>query len=182
MPLPLVPIIAGASALSGLFGGGQYRPPDPSTLRRQFGPGALSGDTTQLFQFLLKSPQFQALLNQNAIQGQQFQGNLAQGLAQRGLSTSGIGTIANAAGQSAVSSGALGLRAGLFNQAGDMAQQNLLARLSAYMSGQNQIAGQPTWLSQLSGAGLGASLPYLMGLGGSRGGTGVSNPFMTAGG
>src|SRR5678815_309266 len=117
--------IAGISALAGLFGGSTYKPPDASMLRRQFGPGALSGDTTQLFQFLLRSPQFQNMLNQNAIQGQQFQRDLSQGLAQRGLSTSGIGTIANAAGQSAVSSGALGLRGDLFNQAGSLAQQNL---------------------------------------------------------
>ena len=172
MPIPLAAIGAGAGLLGGLFGGGAKGPTglDPATLQKFFGAGALSGDITQLYQLLARSPQFQQMLLQNSIQGQQFQGDLSAGLAQRGLSTSGIGTIANAAGQSAISSGELGLRGGLFGSAGSLAQQNLLARLQSYTQGRLGQPQQPSMLSQIGGDLLGASIPSLFQMGGNRGG------------
>lgn len=162
MPIPLAAIGAGAGLLGGLLGGGQKGPTglDPATLQKFFGAGALSGDITQLYQLLAKSPQFQQMLLQNSIQGQQFQGDLSAGLAQRGLSTSGIGTIANAAGQSAISSGELGLRGGLFGSAGSLAQQNLMQRLQSYTQGRLNQPSQ-SFLGQIGGDLLGASIPSL---------------------
>jgi hypothetical protein len=175
MPLPIAAIGAGLGALGGLLGGGPKGPTglDANTLSRLFGAGALGGDITQLYSLLAKSPQFQSVLNQNAIQGSQFQNDLAGGLAQRGLNTSGIGTIANAAGASARSSGELGLRGGLFGTAGSLAQQNLLARLQSYTQGRMGQPSGPSFLSQISGDVLGASIPSLFAMGGGGGG-GVS--------
>jgi hypothetical protein len=127
-----------------------------------FGPQVLSHDTNQLYQMLSQSPQFASLLGQNAVQGQQFQGNLSSSLAQRGLSTSGIGSIAGAAGQSAIQSGESALRGGLFGQAGSLAQQNLLARLQAYQGFQQAQIGQPSKMQEFSGDILGALSPLLM--------------------
>jgi hypothetical protein len=170
MPFPLAAIGAGAGLLGGLLGGGQKGPTglDPGTLNKFFGAGALSGDITQLYQLLSRSPQFQQMLLQNSIQGQQFQGDLSAGLAQRGLSTSGIGTIANAAGQSAISSGELGLRGGLFGSAGSLAQQNLMQRLQSYTQGRLGQPQGPSFLSQISGDVLGASIPSLFQMGGQK--------------
>jgi hypothetical protein len=168
---------AGAGVLAGLLGGSgqQGNKIDAATLQRLFGSGALSKDTTGLYQMLLKSPQFQSLLSQNAVQGSQFQNNLAGGLAARGLNTSGIGTIANAAGASAIQTGDLGLRGGLFGQAGSMAQQNLMARLSAYTQGAQPQ--QPSFLSQLGGDLLGASVPSLFSMGQKKTSTVPDNPW-----
>lgn len=165
--LPLALAGAGIGGIMGLLGGGPKGPTglDPATLNKFFGAGALSGDITQLYQLLSKSPQFQQMLLQNSIQGQQFQGNLASGLAQRGLNTSGIGTIANAAGQSSISSGELGLRGGLFGQAGNLAQQNLLQRLQSYTQGRLGQPQGPSFMSQIGGDLLGAAIPSLFKMG-----------------
>lgn len=169
---PLQWLLTGGGILGGLLSGNQGPDMSAGTLNRLFGPGALSGDTQQLYQMLSQSPQFRQMLLQNSIQGGQFQNNLAQGLGQRGLSTSGIGTVANAAGQSAISSGQTALQGGLFGQAGNMAQQNLLARLGAYSQGQgmqnyqNMFRGSPG--QQAFGSFLGA-LPSLFGQGGGGG-------------
>jgi hypothetical protein len=184
MPFPLAAIGAGAGILSGLLGGGQKGPTglDANTLSRLFGSGALSGDISQLYKLLSQSPQFQQMLLQNSIQGQQFQGNLSSGLAQRGLNTSGIGTIANAAGQSATSAGELGLRGGLFGQAGSLAQQNLLARLQSYTQGRLGQPQGPSFLSQIGGDLLGSAIPSLFQMGGSGSRTGsgaIANKFGT---
>lgn len=175
MPFPLAAVGAGLGALGGLFGGGNKGPTglDAQTLSRLFGAGALGGDITQLYQLLSKSPQFQQMMLQNSIQGQQFQGDLSAGLAQRGLNTSGIGTIANAAGQSAISSGELGLRGGLFGTAGNLAQQNLMQRLQSYTQGRLGQPNQPSFLSQIGGDLLGSSIPSLFQMGGGGGGGGT---------
>lgn len=134
----------------------------------QFGPGALSADTMKLFQFLSQSPEFQAMLGQNAQAGQQFGSNLTAGLSQRGLQTSGIGTIANAAGQSATSAGESALRGGLFGQSMDSALKLLLSRLSAYSQFKTAQANQPSLFSQIFGGITGAAataLPFLSGPG-----------------
>lgn len=167
MALPIAAIGAGLGAIGSIFGGGQKGPTglDAGTLQRLFGAGALSGDISQLYKLLQASPQFQQMLLQNSIQGSQFQNDLSSGLASRGLSTSGIGTIANAAGQSAISSGELGLRGGLFGTAGSLAQQNLLARLQSYTQGR---LNQPNQQSAIGGIGtslLGASIPSLFQMG-----------------
>lgn len=159
-------IMGGSSLLGGLFG--QHKSGlDAATLQRLFGPGALEGDTLKLYQMLSTSPQFRQMLLQNSIHGEQFQNNLASGLGARGLSTSGIGTIANAAGQSAISSGESSLRGGLFGQAQEGAMQNLMARLQAYSQGQNIQMQQPSFGQQAFGSALGA-IPYLFGGGGGQ--------------
>ena len=158
--------IAGVGALGSIFGGGQKGPTglDAATLSRMFGAGALSGDISQLYKLLQASPQFQQMLLQNSIQGSQFQNDLSSGLASRGLSTSGIGTIANAAGSSAISSGELGLRGGLFGTAGSLAQQNLLARLQSYTQGRLNQPSQST-IGGIGTSLLGASIPSLFAMG-----------------
>jgi hypothetical protein len=117
------------------------------------------------------------MLQQNSIQGSQFQNNLAGNLAQRGLSTSGIGSIANAAGASAISSGELGLRGGLFGTAGSLAQQNLMQRLQSYTQGRLAQPSGPSFLSQIGGDLLGASIPSLFSMGGGGGGGGGNRPL-----
>ena len=177
MAIPIAAIGAGAGLLASIFGGGGQsgNKLDAATLQKLFGSGALSRDTQGLYKMLLSSPQFQQLLSQNAAQGSQFQNSLAGGLAQRGLNTSGIGTIANAAGASAIQTGDLGLRGGLFGQAGNMAQQNLMARLQAYTQGAG--APQPSMLSQVGSSLLGASIPSLFQMGGGGGSTVPNNPW-----
>jgi hypothetical protein len=175
-------LTGGLSLLGSLFG---PKGPDmsPETLNRLFGPGALSGDTMKLYQMLAQSPQFRQLMLQNSIQGGQFQNNLAQGLGQRGLSTSGIGTIANAAGNSAIQTGQTALQGGLFGEAGDMAMKDLMARLQAYSQGQgyqNQQNLSPyggTPGQKFFGSMLGA-VPYLFPTqqGQTQGGNQYSNP------
>jgi len=147
------PVLGAIGSLSGILGSlfGGKKLPDAATLKRLFGPGALSGDTQQLYDFLSRSPQFQGVLSQNNVNAATFQNNLASNLGARGLSTSGIGSIAMAAGQSAGQFGEQALRGGLFGQAGDLAQQNLLARLQAYSAFQQQQYSQPTGLQSLFG-------------------------------
>lgn len=147
------PIFGALGAVGGILGslfGGQ-KPPSANDLRRLFGPGALAGDTQQLYQFLSQSPQFRQQLSQNLINASGFEHNLRGGLAARGLTTSGVGTIATAAGQSAGQYGEQALRGGLFGTAGDMAQQNLLARLQAFMQSQQMGMQQPSGLQRLGG-------------------------------
>jgi len=161
MPFPLLLAGAGASLLGGLLGGGGKKAPSAGDLSKMFGANALSGDTMKLYQLLSQSPQFKNLLTQNSVTGAQFGNDLSAGLAQRGLSTSGIGTIAGAAGRSAVSTGESSLRGGLFGTAGNLAQQNLLARLSAFSGMQSQQIGQPSFGSQISGDVLASLMPLL---------------------
>lgn len=167
MPIPIAPlaISGGLSLLGGLFGGNKQKGLDAETLKRLFGPDAISGETMKLYNMLSQSPQFRQLLLQNSIQGSQFQNQLAGNLAQRGLNTSGIGAIAGAAGESATQTGETALRGGLFGESMQTTLQGLMARLSAYSGGQQQLLGQPTgWqgaLGSLSGA-YSQMLPYLM--------------------
>jgi len=126
-------------------------------LSQYFGPTQLGANTNQLYQLLARSPQFQQALTQNYQAAGNFQNNLAAGLGQRGLSTSGIGTVANAMGSSAGTAGEASLRGGLFGQAGNMALENLLARLQAYSSYRNVRANQPTFLGQVAGGLFGAA-------------------------
>ena len=147
------PIFGALGAVGGLLGtlfGGQ-KPPSADELKRLFGPGALAGDTQQLYQLLANSPQFRQQLSQNNINASGFEHNLRGGLAARGLTTSGVGTIATAAGQSAGQYGEQALRGGLFGTAGDMAQQNLLARLQAFMQSQQLGMQQPSTLQRFGG-------------------------------
>lgn len=145
----------GGGLLSGLFGAKQ-RKPNIGEMNRLFGTGALSGDTMNLYRMLAASPQFRQTLMQNAVSGQQLSGNISAGLAQRGLGTSGIGTIANALGGSAASFNESSLRGGLFGQAGNMALQNLLARLQSYTELQSQSQSRPNFLESFGSSLLGA--------------------------
>lgn len=131
-----------------------------------FTPDMLSGDTQKLFQLLAQSPMFQAMLQQNALAGQQLGSNVQAGLAARGLNTSGIGTLANSAAQSATSFGETGIRGDLFHTALMTALQNYFQKMQ--LSGQYQIAkvGQPTGLERIGGALIGAAgtaLPFFAG-------------------
>lgn len=147
-------LLSGGGALGAILGSifGGSKGIDPKELARLFGPGALSGDTMQLYKFLAASPQFQQQLSQNLITSGQFSNNLAANLGARGLNTTGIGAIAGAAGQSAYASGEQALRGGLFGTASDIAQQNLLARLQSYTQGKIQQLSQPSPIQQIGGA------------------------------
>jgi len=164
MPIPALALgLGGMSLLGGLFGGKKGGGLDAKTLERLFGPGAISADTMKIYQMLSQSPQFRQMLLQNSIQGSQFQNQLSGNLAQRGLSTSGIGSIANAAGESATQTGETALRGGLFGQSMDTAMQSLMSRLGAYSQGQQVGMQQPTGFQQMFGNALGAfgaAAPY----------------------
>ena len=164
MPIPALALgLGGMSLLGGLFGGNKGKGLDAATLQRLFGPEAISSETMKLYQMLAQSPQFRQMLLQNSIQGSQFQNQLSGNLAQRGLSTSGIGSIANAAGQSATQTGETSLRGGLFGQAMDTTMQSLMARLQAYSQGQQIGMQQPSDMQKFFGNTLGAvgtALPY----------------------
>ena len=158
MPVPIAPlaISGGLSLLGGLFGGSQNKGLSSEELSRKFGPDVLGAETLKLYNFLAQSPQFRQLLLQNSIQGSQFQNQLSGSLAQRGLSTSGIGSIAGAAGKSAIQTCESALRGGLFGEAMQTSLQSLLQRLQAYSGGQQQQMGQPTGMQNLLGSSLGA--------------------------
>lgn len=132
-------------------------------LSQNFGAGALAGDTNRLYSLLYGSPQFQEAMNQNALSGANLSSNLNASLGARGLSTSGIGTIASSIGSSASSFGASALRGGLFGQAGNMASENLLARLRAFSDLKVAKANQPSFLQSLGGGILGAAGSVLSG-------------------
>lgn len=132
-------------------------------LQQKFGTGALQGDVLRLYQMLAQSPQFQEAMNQNALSGAQLSSQLNTSLSQRGLSTSGIGTVAGALGGSASSFGASALRGGLFGTAGNLAAENLLARLQAFSNLKTARANQPSFLQGLAGGILGAGGMVLAG-------------------
>lgn len=132
-------------------------------LAQKFGVGQQSNDTLRMYQMLLQSPQFQQAMTENNLAGAQASNDISSGLAQRGLSTSGIGTVAGALGKSASAFGGSALKGGLFGQAGNMAMQNLLARLQAYSSLKTAKAGQPSFLEGLAGGVLGAGGAVLAG-------------------
>lgn len=134
----------GLGAITSLFGG--RKTPSAGDLRKHFGPGALSQDTMMLYRMLANSPAFRATLAQNAAVGSRFSNQLTSNLAQRGLTTSGIGSVAQAAGKQAISTGETGLRGGLFQTAQEGAMQNLLARLQSFTALQGQSLQRPTGL------------------------------------
>lgn len=125
-------------------------------LQQKFGTGVLSGDVMRLYSMLASSPQFQESMSQNALSGANLSQNLNASLGARGLSTSGIGTVAGALGKSASSFGASALRGGLFGTAGNLASENLLARLQAFSALKQAKANQPGFLQSLTGSILGA--------------------------
>jgi hypothetical protein len=145
---------AGIGALGGILGSifGGKKQPGAKDLERMFGPGALTGDIQKIYAMLSKSPQFAQLLSQSNINATGFEHNLRGSLGARGLTSSGVGSIATAAGQSAAATGEQALRGGLFSTASDVAQQNLLARLQAYMQSQQLSAQQPSPLQQIGGS------------------------------
>lgn len=132
-------------------------------LQKKFGTGALSQDTLRLYQMLSQSPAFSEAMNQNALSGANLSSNLNASLGARGLSTSGIGTVASSLGSSAASFGASALRGGLFGTAGNMASENLLARLQAFSQLKTAKANQPSFLQSLTGGILGAGGAVLAG-------------------
>ena len=143
---------AGLGVIGGVLGSifGTKKPPSAKDLARMFGPGVLTGDIQKIYDMLSKSPQFAQLLTQNNINASGFEHNLRGSLGARGLTSSGVGSIATAASQSAAGTGEQALRGGLFATAADQAQQNLLARLQAYMQGQGQAGPSP--LAQIGGS------------------------------
>lgn len=144
--LPLAGILGG-----GLLGAlGSSNRGNTKEINRMFGPQALSGDIMAIYNMLSQGPQFRQMLSQNMVNASQFEHSLRGNLAQRGLTSTGIGSIATSAGQSAGAFGEQALRGGLFGTAADVAQQNLLARLQAYMQ-QQQMKG-PGFLEQLGGS------------------------------
>src|SRR5258706_9277568 len=132
-------------------------------LNSLFGSGALQGDTLSMYHFLANTPQFQQLLQQNSVTGSQFQNSLQGNLSARGLSTTGIGSIAGAAGQSAVATGEQALRGGLFGTAAQTSLQNLLARLSSFTQLRQQQMSQPSVGAGIFGSLLGAGGTALSG-------------------
>lgn len=143
----------GGGLLAGLFGS-KKKPPGSGDLARMFGTGALSQDTLNLYRMLAGSPMFQQALSQNALAGARVGGGVQSALTQHGIT--GAGLIGSILGQNAGAFGASALRGGLFGTAGNLAQENLLARLQAYTSLQGQMLNQPNFLQSLSGALLGA--------------------------
>lgn len=124
-------------------------------LASKFGVGQMTNDTQRLYQFLLTSPQFQQAMTENNLAGAQASNDISAGLAARGLSTSGIGTVSSALGKSAAAVGGGALKGGLFGTAGNMAVQNLLARLQAFSNYKTAKANQPSFLESLSGGVIG---------------------------
>lgn len=122
----------GAGTLLSIFGN-KNGLPSFEELNDMFGSGALTRNTRTIYNFLAGSPEFRNALNINALAGSNLSRSTSAGLAKRGLTTTGIGSIAGAIGGSAAQFGESGLRGGLFNTAGGLAQQNLSDLLQAYL-------------------------------------------------
>lgn len=137
-------------------------------LNKWFGAGAQANDTMKMYSMLFNSPYFQQAMSENMASGQQLSSNINQSLGARGLSTSGIGTLSSAFGKSASAFGGSALRGGLFGQAGNLASQNLMARLGAYSSWKTAQAQQPSFMESLGGSLLGAAGQVLGGPAGAN--------------
>lgn len=164
MPLPLgVPLASmGVGLLGGLFNK-TAKPPSLQELMDQFGTGALTRNTQQMYDFLKTSPQFMDLLNKNAAAGANLSNSLNHNLAARGLTTTGVGSIASALGANATAFNESSLRGGLFGQAMDASQNNLSQLLQAYMGTLGMKFNQPNRLDSLFSSLLtagGAALPF----------------------
>lgn len=180
MPLPMaVPLASmGVGLLGGLFNKGS-KVPSLEELMSQFGPGALTRNTTQIYDFLKNSPQFMDALNKNALAGANLSNSINQNLGARGLTTTGVGSIASSLGANASAFGASALRGGLFGQAMEAGQNNLSQMLQAYLSTLGMKQQQPNRLDSLFSSLLtagGAALPFAGGGNTIKGGTGIFAP------
>jgi hypothetical protein len=159
---PLSLIFGGLGGLGSLFGGGGGGSKiTPEMLARLFGPQALAGDTNQLYSLMANSPGSRAALGSINMAGQNLAQDLSAGFARRGLTSTGIGTVGQGLANAASGFGQANYQGQLQGQAMDAAQQNLMARLQAFMSNKNANVGQPGGFERIFGSILGAAGPAL---------------------
>lgn len=152
---PITIALMGLGGLGGFLGGsGGNRTIDPKLLARLFGPQALATDTQALYQTLLSSPAFTAIMNQASAQGTAAGNRARANFARAGLSSSGVGALGSAVSRGFGQNLILGARGNLWSSALNAAQQNLAARMGLYGSSYLQNQQRPTGLQQL---GLGLS-------------------------
>jgi hypothetical protein len=141
----------GLGTLLGLFGSKQQRGPSPGELSQNFGANTLGTDWNQLYNMMKGGAGFQQALQQNALAGAQAGGSIQSNLMRHGIS--GASLIGSSLGGNLSALGEGALRGGLFNASGNLAQENLLARLNAWTSLKGVSMRQPSFMSQM-GAGL----------------------------
>lgn len=149
--------LGGGALLGGIGSLLKKKPklPNYSDLSRMFGAGALGQDWQQLYQTMRGGAGFQQALSQNALAGARAGGDIQANLMRHGIS--GASLIGSSLGGNLAALGEGALSGGLFNTAGSIAQQNLLARLQAQQSYDQmrmQQYNQPNFLQQLGSAGL----------------------------
>lgn len=161
MPFPIgLAAGLGGGLLGGLFGGKKRKPMSPEELARLFGPAALGRDYSDLYNLIAGSPGAQATLAMQNLAGQQVGQDVAARYGSLGLG-SGVGALGASLGGAASAFGRAAYQGQLSQSAMEAAQQNLLARLSAYAGYQQQKAGQPSGFERIFGSILGAGGPAL---------------------
>lgn len=139
-------ILSGALTAGGALLGKSERPTiDPEMLKMLFGPGALAGDTQQLYQMLLNSPVFSQLMNSASLQGTQLGQNMRARLGQAGIPGSPLGAFADAASRGYGQTFQRNQQAQLFLKAMMEASSNLQTRAGIWGNSQLQRQSQPTW-------------------------------------
>lgn len=173
-----ITILAGLSALGGVFGRRKQKYMDPNMYAQLFGPKAIGKRTQELVNQIINSPYGQKLMEGAAVQGNQLQTNINRsaaaagfgpaGGAQSGASDFGVsaGPAAVAALQRGVTSNlwqnAMPIAQGMVQREGDLALGNMAAQnaeptmwgrvgnaASAAMSGAG--GGDFDWTSVLKG-------------------------------
>lgn len=167
MALPLAPIAIGAiTALGGIIAGKDgTKTIDPNVLKKLFGPEAVTKETIELFNRMINSPQGAQMIAQANEQGSQFANALNAKLAEAGVAggggTSGVGAFQQAAAASAPHSLERGVRADMFANASQLAQQNIRDRMAAYVNSALQTQANPTTGQIIGGALAGAGAQSL---------------------
>jgi len=157
MPPWVVPAAIGAgSFLGNLLGGRQQQGMQERDLQRLlalFQPGAISGDTNQLFDAFRSSPMYSGLRNRAMVGASSLGNQLQTSFARRGLSSSGIAGAAIPIARSSFQQGFQEIDADLWSKA-----------LSAIMQGRSAQAGALSGFKSFSpgGQAFGKTLEVLM--------------------
>jgi len=146
------PIIGGALTLAGsALGANSERPTiDPEMLRALFGPGAIAGDTQELYRSLLNSPAFAEIMRSANLQGASLGNRINANIAAAGVPGSPLAAFARAASRGYGSALQVPALSDLFLKAFGGALQNNDVRAGIWGQSQLQQQSQPTFQRMLA--------------------------------
>lgn len=140
------------TGIGSLLGRSERQTIDPEMLKMLFGPQAIGQETQGIYQNLLNSPAFAAMMRSMATQGTALQNGINARVASSGAAGSPIGAFASTVGRGYAGSLQMGGMQDLFMKSLMAAMQNIGQRENLW--GQSQLMKQqtPTYGQKLGSA------------------------------